>query len=359
MKEYRVLGMMSGTSLDGLDMAYCCFSKKGTQWNFSIEETRAISYDTIQKNKLKNAIHLGDKDHKSLDEDYGIWLGQQARHFILEKDLEIDFIASHGHTSHHRPEEGFTFQLGAGQLLADTAGKKVICDFRTKDVQLGGQGAPLVPIGDQLLFQAFDFCLNLGGISNVSFEKEGKRIALDIGMANMPLNYITQKIALEYDEGGQLARSGKCIPELENALDSLAYYRLPHPKSTGYEWFLGEVVPLIDNSQARIPDLLSTFIHHNCGQIALEINKHLSKPKNKMFVTGGGALNTFFIETLRQKLGPKVELHIPSKILISYKEALVFALMGVLCEENEINIFSSVTGAKEDSCSGVIFYPKP
>nr|WP_298999331.1 anhydro-N-acetylmuramic acid kinase [uncultured Allomuricauda sp.] len=358
MMEYKVLGMMSGTSLDGLDMALCHFSKKKEKWDFSIEKTKAISYDATWKDRLKHAIHLSDERHNILDLEYGIWLGEQVKQFIEEAQIEVDFIASHGHTSHHRPEEGFTFQLGHGQLLANTSGYKVICDFRTKDVKLGGQGAPLVPIGDHLLFGEYDFCLNLGGISNVSFVEDGKRKALDIGMANMPLNFLTQRINMEYDENGQLARTGNLLPELKTALDNLEYYKLPHPKSTGYEWFLQDVVPLIEGLEASIPDLLHTLIHHNCEQIALEIDKFRSKSKNTMFVTGGGAFNSFFIDTLKQKLGDSLTLKIPSKTLIAFKEALVFALMGVLREENKTNVFASVTGASQDSSSGKVFLPE-
>ncbi|MEM9076918.1 MAG: anhydro-N-acetylmuramic acid kinase [Bacteroidota bacterium] len=358
MKEYKVLGMMSGTSLDGLDLALCHFSKSDGKWNFSIEKTHEVSYNSTWKNRLKNAIHISEEDHAVLDNEYGIWLGEKAKHFLEEGDSTVDFIASHGHTSHHRPEEGFTFQLGNGQLLANTSGRKVICDFRTKDVKLGGQGAPLVPIGDHLLFGEYDFCLNLGGISNVSFVRDSVRKALDIGMANMPLNYLTQKINLEYDEDGQLAQSGKLIPKLKTALDSLEYYTLPHPKSTGYEWFLADVVPLIEKSEGSIADLLHTIIHHNCEQIALEIGKFSTKSNNIMFVTGGGAFNSFFIKTLQEKLGDSFTLKIPNKTLIAFKEALVFALMGILKEENETNIFASVTGASQDSCSGEVFLPK-
>ncbi|MEM9361911.1 MAG: anhydro-N-acetylmuramic acid kinase [Bacteroidota bacterium] len=356
MKVYKVLGMMSGTSLDGLDLAFCHFSKtEQGKWNFSIEKTKAISYNSDWKNRLKNAIHLSEEDHTILDKEYGVWLGEQAKQFLEENNLAVDFIASHGHTSHHRPEEGFTFQLGNGKLLANTSGCKVICDFRTKDIKLGGQGAPLVPIGDHLLFGEYDFCLNLGGISNVSFEKDGFRKALDIGMANMPLNFLTQQINLEYDKNGQLARSGKLLPKLNSALDELEYYKLPHPKSTGYEWFLAEVVPLLEKSEGNIPDLLHSLIRHNCEQIAREINKFSSKTSNTIFVTGGGAFNSFFIETLQEKLGDSFEVKIPDKTLIAFKEALVFALMGILREENETNIFASVTGATQNSCSGEVF----
>ncbi|WP_313790904.1 anhydro-N-acetylmuramic acid kinase [Flagellimonas allohymeniacidonis] len=355
---YRVLGMMSGTSLDGLDLALCHLWKENGQWQFSIEKTKDITYEPVLREQLKNAIHLSEEAHETLHREYGVWLGKQAKDFIEEGQLEVDFIASHGHTSHHRPEDGITFQLGDGQQLANTSQHKVVCDFRTKDVGLGGQGAPLVPIGDKLLFHTYDFCLNLGGISNMSFEKDGERIAYDIGLANMPLNYITQKIGLDYDADGKMARTGSFNESLFNTLNDLEYYRLPYPKSTGYEWFIAEIAPLIEKSKVSEADLLHTFIHHNCQQVAIEVKKHAVKPKNKLFATGGGALNSFFTDTLREKLGPAIELAIPSKTLIAFKEALVFALMGVLRQEGKTNVLSSVTGAKKDSCSGEIFMPE-
>ncbi|MGX1929398.1 anhydro-N-acetylmuramic acid kinase [Flagellimonas sp. 2504JD4-2] len=358
MKMYKVLGLMSGTSLDGLDLAYCHLWQSNDHWEFSIEKTKDVSYDFELRNALKNAIYLSEDEHDQLHQDYGVWLGEQAKIFIEAENLELDFIASHGHTSHHRPEDGVTFQLGDGQLLADTSGKQVICDFRTKDVSLHGQGAPLVPIGDQLLFHEYEFCLNLGGISNMSFEKDGKRIAYDIGLANMPLNQITQKMGLDYDENGKLAKTGKLDEELLQNLNQLEYYKLPYPKSTGYEWFTEKIVPLIEASNSSEIDLLHTFIHHNCEQIAREVHKHIVKPQNKLFVTGGGALNQFFVETLQAKLGPSVQVVVTDKTLIAFKEAVVFALMGVLRTENKTNVLSSVTGATEDSCCGEVFFPK-
>ncbi len=355
---YKVLGLMSGTSLDGLDMAYCHIWEEKSGWQFTIERTKELPYSDEMREYLKNAIHLSEKDHAQLHKDYGKWLGEQSKTFIEESGIEVDFIASHGHTSHHRPEDGVTFQLGDGQVLANVSGKQVVCDFRTKDVGLGGQGAPLVPIGDRLLFHDYDFCLNLGGISNISFEKEGKRIAYDIGMANMPLNYITHKMGLDYDENGKLARSGKLDEELLKKLNNLDYYRLPYPKSTGYEWFTSKVVPLIEASESPEADLLRTFIHHNCEQIASQVHKHADQPKSKLLVTGGGALNQFFMDVLQDKLGPMVEAIIPNTTLIAYKEALVFALMGVLRLKGITNVLNSVTGAHEDSCSGEVYFPE-
>lgn len=358
MKTYKVLGLMSGTSLDGLDLAYCHLWHSEGRWKFSIEATKEVGYDQEMRDYLKNAIYLSDADHGQLHKDYGVWLGTQSKGFIEEHGLEVDFIASHGHTSHHRPEDGFTFQLGDGQFLANTSSKQVVCDFRTKDVSLGGQGAPLVPIGDRLLFHEYDFCLNLGGISNMSFEKDGKRVAYDIGLANMPLNYITQKIGLAYDENGKLARTGKLDTALLKSLNELEYYQLPYPKSTGYEWFTEEIVPMIEASNSSEIDLLHTFIHHNCKQIAKEVHTNTSGKPQKLFVTGGGALNQFFTDTLQEKLGAKIEVVIPSKTIIAFKEALVFALMGVLRLDDKINVLSSVTGATSDSSSGEIFFPQ-
>lgn len=359
MNTYKVLGLMSGTSLDGLDIAYCHIWEEAGKWNFSIKETAEIDYSNKMREHLKNAIHLSEEDHDQLHKDYGIFLGQKTKEFIENLKGDVDFIASHGHTSHHRPEEGITFQLGDGQLLANTSGKKVVCDFRTKDVSLKGQGAPLVPIGDELLFHEYDFCLNLGGISNISFKKDGKRIAYDIGLANMPLNFITHKMGMAYDEDGKLARSGKLDRTMLDKLNNLEYYQLPNPKSTGFEWFSSEILPIIESSKASNKDLLHTFIHHNCEQIAnaVHLHKNSSETDTKLFATGGGALNSFFIETLQEKLGREIQVVVPSKTLIAYKEALVFALMGVLRLEGKTNVLKSVTGATEDSCSGEIFMP--
>ena len=357
MKRYKVIGMMSGTSLDGLDLAYCYFWKEESQWRFEIVKSYEVSYDNSLFEKLKTAILLTEEEHLKLHHEYGLWLGEQARHFIAQDHLDVDFIASHGHTSHHRPEEGITFQLGHGQEIANVSNHKVICDFRTQDVSLQGEGAPLVPIGDHLLLPEFEFCLNLGGISNISFQKDGKRVAFDIGMANMPLNYLTEKINLKYDKGGLLARSGRLIPELLERLNALDYYQLPYPKSTGYEWFSSKVVPLLDHFKADTKDLLHTVIHHNCEQIAKIITAEKTNQESTVIATGGGALNHFFIDTLKEKLGQTCRVVIPNKEFIAYKEAMVFAFMGVLRERKEVNIYASVTGAKKDSSSGVVFHP--
>lgn len=357
MNLYKVIGLMSGTSLDGLDLAYCLITKTENGWAYEIKETDSIDYEASMKEKLKNSIYLSAEELLILNNTYGTWLGHQVKQFINKNKLDVDFIASHGHTTHHQPENGLTYQIGSGQHLANASGHTVINDFRTNDVALSGQGAPLVPIGDRLFFGSYDFCLNLGGISNVSFEKEGKRIAYDIGLANMILNYITQKINLNYDKGGQMASSGNINPDMLNKLNSLEYYKLPYPKSTGFEWFTQKVIPIIESTEDSVENLLHTSIHHLCEQIAIDVKKNNPKPKASLLVTGGGALNDFLISTLKQKVGDTIEVVVPSKKLIENKEALIFALMGVLRKENKINALCSVTGAKRDSSSGVIYLP--
>ncbi len=348
---------MSGTSLDGLDLAYCHFSKQGNHWDFEIKATHTISYENKIRSRLKNAIDAGVEDLFVLDRKFGIFLGTQAAEFIDRNNLIVDAIASHGHTVHHRPDLGFTIQIGCGQQLANTTGIRTIANFRQKDISLGGQGAPLVPIGDHNFFKEYTFCLNLGGIANVSLEKEGKRIAYDIGIANMLLNYLSSKLDLPYDKDGAIARSG-CINEgLLEKLDALDYYRLPPPKSTGYEWFHSEIQPLVDGSDSPVEDLLNTSVHHIATQIKQQLLLHTNGIKAKLLVTGGGAHNGFLIQILKEELGSQVEVIIPPEEIISFKEAMIFAFMGALKLSAEINVLSSVTGATKDCCSGIVYDP--
>ncbi len=356
-KTYKVIGLMSGTSLDGLDIAYCHIKKHEDSWTFSIVNTENVAYSEDFKNKLKNTVDLSSMDLLAFHNIYGTWLGKQVANFINKNSITADFISSHGHTVFHQPEIGLTYQIGSGQHIANTTNLKVICDFRTNDVALGGQGAPLVPIGDQLLFNEYDFCLNLGGISNISFDFNEKRIAYDISPANMLLNLICNSIDLEYDDRGKIARTGELIEELYNNLNDLSYYRDPYPKSLGYEWFVDKIAPIIKRFNEPIENLLYTSVYHITEQITKAI-KSTGKEKSSLLVTGGGAKNDFLIEILQQKLQNHATVIIPNENVIDYKEALIFAFMGVLRELNEINCLQSVTGARKDSSSGIIYYPR-
>ncbi|MGB5237080.1 MAG: anhydro-N-acetylmuramic acid kinase [Flavobacteriaceae bacterium] len=357
MKVFKVLGLMSGTSLDGLDLAYCHFWEESGSWQFEIQKATTSAYNTEWTEKLQSAITYDVKDLFKLDREYGVYLGQQARAFIDREVLEVDYIASHGHTVHHQPDAGFTYQIGSGQHLATESGYLTICDFRTKDLVLGGQGAPLVPIGDQLFFSQYHFCLNLGGISNLSLEIEGKRIAYDIGIANMLLNHLSCKLGSAFDAGGTIARQGRLDENLLSKLNNLPYYALPYPKSTGFEWFSAKIIPLVERSDLEIPDLLKTSVYHIAEQIARQLQLHPKGDRSNVLVTGGGAFNDYLIEVLNEKLGPDIDIMVPSKKLVSFKEAMVFAFMGLLRIQGQTNVLSSVTGARTDSCSGVLYMP--
>ncbi|MEP0213735.1 MAG: anhydro-N-acetylmuramic acid kinase [Cellulophaga sp.] len=358
MQKYNVIGLMSGTSLDGLDLAYCQFFKKNETWEFKILNTKSVDYTTQFKAQLKNAINLAVPGFTELHNSYGTWLGEQVKLFVEEHKLEVQFIASHGHTTHHKPEKGFTLQIGSGQHIANACGITTIADFRTNDVALGGQGAPLVPIGDMHLFSEYDFCLNLGGISNVSFQQNNKRVAYDIGIANMLLNYITYTINLAYDKNGALAKSGFVNTELLHKLNNLEYYKQPYPKSTGYEWFKKEIIPIIEKTKDATENILHTSVIHICDTISKDLLNASSKTNNSLLVTGGGALNGFLMNTLKSKLGAKFTIDTTSKTVIEFKEALIFAFMGVLRHLEKPNALASVTGAKKDSSCGVIYIPQ-
>lgn len=353
----QILGMMSGTSLDGLDMALCEFAESELGWSYRILKTGFKAYDHPMRGKLNNAISASGEELLQLHQSYGQWLGTQAHGFLNKEGVRPQAIASHGHTIHHRPDKGFTFQLGAAQQIALATGIKTVGDFRSLDVALGGQGAPLVPAGDQLLFGAHDFCLNLGGICNVSFERNGKRLAFDIGIANMLLNHLCTPLGLPYDREGLLARKGKLNPALLKALDGLSYYEAPYPKSTGYEWFRDAILPLLDRFPDRAENQLHTATEHIAGQISRQLRQLSSNKGGSVLVTGGGALNTFLMEVLQLRLGRDFVAERPSKELINFKEALIFAFLGALRLKERTNVLSSVTGAKRDSCSGVVYLP--
>ncbi|MDR6489231.1 anhydro-N-acetylmuramic acid kinase [Chryseobacterium vietnamense] len=341
------IGLMSGTSLDGLDICLAEFEKQDT-WTFQILKAKTVTYSEDWETQLRNSIHLSSEDLLELHSEYGFYLGQQVKKFIHEHRLEnIDLIASHGHTVFHQPKRKFTLQIGDGKAIKLETGLPVIYDFRSQDVLMKGNGAPLVPIGDELLFSSYSACLNLGGFSNISLRSEGKRIAFDIAPVNIVLNYLAQQLHKNFDENGALAAKGKTDETLLHQLNTLDFYQISHPKSLGIEWCHQHIFPLLENIETL--DALATFTEHAAQQIANVINQYSIKD---ILITGGGAYNTFLIEKIRAKT--KAEVIIPEKEIINYKEALIFAFMGVLKMNNEINVLSSATGSTEDHCSGVI-----
>ena len=343
---------MSGTSLDGLDIAYCEFEHKNGRWSFELHKAETIEYLPGLHHKLQSGTELSGLELTALDVELARWMGKRVKDFIKKYDLSPDLIASHGHTIFHQPEKGITLQIGDGNTLAAITGVPVAYDFRSLDVALCGQGAPLVPIGDQLLFREYDFCLNLGGIANISFEIKGLRYALDICPCNIPLNYLASKKSKTYDAGGDMARSGRLIPELLEKFNALGYYSLSGPKSLGYEWVQENILSLLDSNSSPVADLLYTMVEHIGHQIARMISQ--TSRTGKLLITGGGAFNTYLIDRIKEHLPADVVVEIPSGEIISYKEAIIFAFLGVLRLRAEVNCLSSVTGAMRNSCGGVL-----
>lgn len=358
-KIWHVIGVMSGTSLDGVDLVYVEFTKDKA-YSFDVLRKKALSYSEIWKNKLQNAFNISEDELVKLDVDYGRFLGKITHDFILENNIKkVDFIASHGHTIFHKPEENYTLQIGSGTEISSVTNLKVICDFRTQDVKLGGQGAPLVPIGDMLLFDKYDFCLNLGGFANISFQKNDKREAFDICPVNIVMNHYTRKINLEYDDKGIMASQGTLQNDLLIELNNLPFYIDDKPKSLGYEFVVETILPMVDKYNLSLKDMLRTFIEHAAFQISEVISRNITamaKNKNSsVLITGGGAYNDFLIERLSYFSNAK--MIVPSNEIIEFKEALIFAFLGVLKDEDKVNCLQSVTGAIKDHSSGVIFHP--
>jgi anhydro-N-acetylmuramic acid kinase len=354
--HYHVIGVMSGTSLDGIDLAEIEFyiTDKNTSnntWRFDIRNSRTYPYTSLWKERLQHAISFNEDELTSLDGEYTAYLSEVILDFINDNELHsLDAICSHGHTILHQPENGRTLQIGNQQALSKFIGQKLVCDFRVQDVALGGQGAPLVPIGDELLFGEYDYCLNLGGFANVSKRVDGKRKAYDLCPVNILLNQFAEKLGKPYDDRGSFAKSGMINLELLNQLNGLPFYKKSPPKSLGLEWVQRCVFPLLEVTSITSEDMLRTLVEHFAIQIAGEFREGTS-----VLITGGGAYNSFLMERIRHH--KQVNIIIPSNEIVEFKEALIFGLLGVLKLRGEVNCLGSVTGAENDHSSGIIFFP--
>ena len=347
--EYLALGLMSGTSLDGLDIVCAAFVLKNGKWSFSIKASETINYSDSWVDKLRFANQLNKEALISLDQEYGLFLGLAVKKFLLSINEKPDLIASHGHTVFHQPESGYTLQIGAGDEIFSLVNIPVVYNFRIADVELGGQGAPLVPIGDKLLFGENEACLNLGGFANISFETEGERKAFDICPVNTILNLYASKLGFQYDRNGEISRTGKIQVDLLKRLNNLNYYRQSFPKSLAREWLEDQFLPEISQKEYPVKDIMATVCEHIAIQISDITNNYGLK---NMLVTGGGAFNKYLLEILSSYSQSKLIL--PDPEIINFKEALVFAFMGILKFRNEINCLASVTGAERDSVCGVL-----
>ena len=351
-KPALVIGQMSGTSLDGIDLAACLFHEAGGRWHHEVVAAETIPYTDEWSEQLLKAPQLNGWELARLDREYGHYLGETIQRFAARLDLKPLLISTHGHTVFHRPEKRVTLQIGSGSAIATETGLPVVCDFRSADVAMGGQGAPLVPIGDKLLFGDYEACLNLGGFGNISFDRDGMRIAFDICPVNIILNKLAALRGMKYDHDGRLARGGNENNRLMEQLNKLPYYDQPPPKSLGREWLEHSFLPLLQSSSLSTEDLARTVSGHIAFQVGKALKGHSA---SRVLVTGGGAHNGFLVDLIRRDRDH--EFMIPPDELVDFKEAIIFAFLGLLRYRGEVNILGSVTGCPADHSAGALHLP--
>lgn len=359
---YRVVGLMSGSSLDGLDIAYVHLHETAGKWSYEIIRADCYEYTEEWASRLDNAIRLNARDYLLLHTAYGEYIGELVNRFIADNGLQyqVQLIASHGHTTFHLPAQKMTGQLGDGAAIAAVTGINTVTDLRAMDIALGGQGAPIVPIGEKILLGDYDFFLNLGGIANVSLNHPTKYIAFDICPANRVMNILAAKEGKAFDEDGAMAASGKVDDALLDKLNALPYYGDPYPKSLANDFGTDEVYPIVEAAGLGANDALRTYVEHIAVQIKNAVEQLLPLAKStsglKLLATGGGALNGFMVQRLREVLQPlNITIEIPVKDIVQFKEALIMALIGVLRWREESNVLASVTGAQRNSIGGAVW----
>lgn len=360
-KEYYGIGVMSGTSLDGVDIAFCHYFKQNEKWNYKLIHFHTYDYPSA----IKSEIQKLTKNPSLPFEDFSITLGTVYSDLVLiflakfSIDISlVHFIACHGQTIYHNPAEKKTIQIGDGKTIAYRTNICTINDFRSLDVSLGGQGAPLVPIGDFHFFYDYALCVNLGGICNITIQNENEIVtAFDVCPCNLLLNYYANKLSLEFDKGGAIAKSGEINDALLKALNNHPYYKKQAPKSLDAQEVLRSFLPIINSHQIIEADVLHTLCVHIAVQLKNVIDAISFKNKTmKMLLAGGGALNLFLVKCIKEIT--KIEIVDLGKQEIEAKEAIIFGLLGVLKLENEVNCLKIVTGASADNCGGVIYYPE-
>lgn len=357
---YNVIGLMSGSSLDGLDLAFVTLTEISGKWSYELVAAACMPYTEQWKHDLRNAAQMTVPEYLKLDTRYGHYLAQQVNAFIAQNQLEhkVHFIASHGHTTWHEPAAGTTAQIGDSAAIAAHTLLPVIANLRSMDVALGGQGAPIVPIADRHLLSEYHFCLNLGGIANITVNQP-EPIAFDICPANQLLNFFAEKEGLQFDDDGALAAQGVLDQQALDAANNADFYQLPAPKSLHNGFSIDAILPLLQNINST-NNALHTACHHIAAQIAKAIEPFANPLQEQtLLITGGGAHNTFLVNTIQQylsKLGD-IMVVVPDEGLVNYKEAIAMALIGALRWREEVNVLSSVTGATINSVNGAIWVP--
>ena len=344
------IGLMSGTSVDGLDVCCATFRRSDQgRWTFHIDAARGYDYPPELRQTLQSQVQsMSAREFVAFHSAYGMFLGERVNDFMAEFGVRPQLIASHGSTVFHEPAKRIMFQIGDGAAIAAQTRIPVVSDFRRLDIMLGGQGAPLVPVGDNLLFADYDYCLNIGGFSNISYRQGESRIAFDISPVNYVLNHYCRPLGLSYDKDGALAQKGTVDEALLQRLDALDYYARPYPKSLGREWVESQVFPLLDRCGLSTEDLLRTYVEHCARQLA-----RVTEPGKRILVTGGGAYNRFLVKRMEALSG--CSLIVPESTIVEFKEALIFAFLGVLYMVGQPSCLSSVTGAATDNIGGMLF----
>ena len=355
---YKVIGIMSGSSLDGLDITFAEMQETAGTWNYEIKHSACKKYDHEWEMKLKDSIELPSQDYQLLHAEYGKYIGTPINDFIEQNKLhhQVNLISSHGHTTFHIPEKRMTHQLGDGSAIAAETKLPVVSDLRSIDIAFGGQGAPIVPLGEKLLFGDYNYFLNLGGIANISINKENKIIAFDVCTANRVLNMLANEKGLEYDDEGKISAQGTINKKLLEELNTLEYYSLSYPKSLANSFGTDVVFPLIKSFDINTESALRTYTEHICIQLKNSLQHFKKNEVQQLFITGGGAFNSFLINNLQQNLREiNFEIYIPSEEVVKFKEALIIALLGLLRWREQYTVLASVTGASQNSIGGALW----
>ncbi|PSR14782.1 MAG: anhydro-N-acetylmuramic acid kinase [Bacteroidetes bacterium] len=366
MQKLSVVGLMSGSSLDGVDLAWCEFTFAAAHSaqliNWQLHRGVTLPYPPNWQHRLRAAPELNGRELWLLHTELGRYFGELVRDFIATLPGTVDLVASHGHTVFHFPDQHTTTQIGDGAAMAGVLDKVVIDQFRALDMALGGQGAPLAPLADQYLLANYFACLNLGGIANVSIQTPKEYIAFDVSGANQVLDALVQEIGLPYDDNGQFARSGSLLPDLLAAANALPFYQLPPPKSLGNDWVREQLLPLFQQpSTGSLADRLHTYCFHVAEQLGLAVKKVIATEKltltghETMLVTGGGGFNAFQCELIARAIAP-IRLEPATPDLTAYKEAALMALAGALRWQEQPNVLPTVTGARRAAVGGAVHW---
>lgn len=353
---FHAIGLMSGSSLDGLDICYVRFQYHDERFTYEIIQADCIEYTDAFRERLRNAPDLSAAEFAKLHTELGNYFGRSTANFIqLHKPEMVDFIASHGQTIFHQPSSGFTSQIGCGAQIAAKTNCKVVCDLRTTDVAYGGQGAPIVPMTEKYLFPEYKIFLNIGGIANISFHHDDRVFAYDVCAANTLLNYLAQQKGVAYDKNGEMAKSGAIVYSLLDELNRIDFCEQAPPKSLGSEHIYADWIPLFDKYDDSIEDKLATAVEHIAEQVAQPVKSQILNPKSQILITGGGAFNAFLVERIQHH--SNITAVVPDALSVQYKEALAMAFIGLLRILEIPNCLASVTGAQKNVIGGAVYLP--